>query len=127
MQIEGRSLGLFIYTIGQVTSGQELRYSYNISSSTGQTSWSPSPPGFCARPEIYKFLADVKLKSIEQLSDDSVSSCLQLILKKIPGCYIVIPWNVCENLRKLGKAATLSQMRNLLWLFTVHFYLILLR
>ena len=122
LKIGGRQIGLFIYTLRQVTSGEELRYSYNMPTRLGSSNtWIPSPPGFCSIPEIVEFMADVKLERVEKLALESVLSCLELTLLKVPGRHILVPWNDCQKVQKLGNDEDLSRVRDLLWMFTVCF------
>lgn len=69
-------------------------------------------------------MADVKLERVEKLPLESVLSCLELILLKVPGRHILVPLEHCQKLRKLGKNEDLSRVRDLLWMFTVCFILL---
>ncbi len=66
-------------------------------------------------------MADVKLERVEKLALESVLSCLELILLKVPGRHILVPWNDCQKVQKLGNDEDLSRVRDLLWMFTVCF------
>ena len=66
-------------------------------------------------------MADVKLERVEKLALESVLSCLELILLKVPGRHILVRWNDCQKVQKLGNDEDLSRVRDLLWMFTVCF------
>jgi hypothetical protein len=117
-QIGGRQIGLFIYTLRQIQPGEELRYNYNHSE-TSIALWRPSPPGFSSRPEVLSFLADVKSVKVEKMPLESVSMCLELILRKIPGRFIVMSLQDCAQVAGFGENSGLRRFRNFLWMFTV--------
>jgi len=122
-QIGGKQIGLFIYTNRQVSSGEELRYNYNVRGQTENSIafWRPSPFGFCSRQEVLAFLADVKFVNVEKLRSASVTRCLQLMIEKIPGRFIVMSLQDCAQFAGSAETGGLRRCRNFMWMLTVCF------
>jgi hypothetical protein len=68
---------------------------------------------------VLSFLADVKSVKVEKMPLESVSMCLELILRKIPGRFIVMSLQDCVQVAGFGENIGLRRCRNFLWMFTV--------
>ena len=118
-QISGRQMGLFIYTARQVSPGEELRYNYNAQSEASSHLWRPSPPGFCSKPEVSNFLADVKTVKVQNMPSTALTACLDLAVKNLPGRFIVMSLKDCKHIAENVEASGLRRCDDFLWMFTI--------
>ena len=119
-QIGGREIGLFLYSLREIMSGEELRYNYNSGAQSVSTlDWQPSLSAFCSMPEISSFLVDIKIEKIRRMSSQCLAKCLDLITARVPGRLIVMSLQDCEHISAFTDRGGLHRFRDLLWMFTV--------
>ena len=79
---------MFIYTLTEISAGDELTYNYRVVKQKSSPVFSGSHSFFCSEPET-GCLNDWKPREPYPMALDSFFSCVEMIVDRLPGVYLV--------------------------------------